>query len=764
MTGTNSTTSTLPGETEDRDGTWRTVIFVWRAVRKSWVLASAVLVVGVVTAVFITLGQTKIFRATGTIQIDPTPPRPLGNEIQSVVEMGTGAYLNNREYYETQYRILQSRRVAVTVVETLGLHRDAAFLQNAPPGIVPPPAEVSKDAAAEVLRSRVDIEPEKQSRLVSISVRDADPARAQRLVNAVVDSYREQNLDNVLSSTNSAVDWLRGQLGKLKTELESNELALHQYKRDKNILSLSLDEQSNMLRGEMVQLNELLTGVRAKREQLDARRLELNKISGLDTSDLASSELLASPLLQRFRETYVDALKDHDSLLAAGKGPAHPETASAASKVARTRAALLSEVANVKGAIEREHRAVTREVAGLQRLYDSANKRALELNLMEIEFNRLRRSKDNTERLYSMVQDRTKESDLTLMMRVNNIHVVDAPLLPQRPVRPSLPLNVAGGMVAGLLLGLGLALGRELVDSSVKTPEDVESELRVPFLGLLPALGPTESPARRRRRRRTVSDATGTSKPELVVHDHPTSGIAEAARAIRTNILFMSPDHPYRVLLVTSAAPTEGKTTVATCIATAMAQAGQRVVLVDCDMRRPRIHKVFDHENSLGLTSALLDISVLDSAVFESPVPKLSVLTCGPVPPNPAELLHSEAFGRVLDRLREKFDRIVIDSPPLGPVTDGAVLATRVDGTVFVVRAFKTSKEVARRALRTLRNVKGTLVGAVLNGVSPDRPGYKYYYQHYYYRQGYSPDNKADDSTPPPPRDDYEPASPDQAS
>jgi capsular exopolysaccharide synthesis family protein len=228
----------------------------------------------------------------------------------------------------------------------------------------------------------------------------------------------------------------------------------------------------------------------------------------------------------------------------------------------------------------------------------------------------------------------------------------------------------------------------------------------------------------------------GPERPKLVVHDLPNSGPAEAARALRTNILYTSPDKPYTTLLITSAGPAEGKTTVACCIAVAMASAGQRVVLLDCDMRRPRVHRVFGCKNDIGVTTAMLEPEMLDSAIHRTEVPNLSTLSTGPLPPNPSELLHSAAFSRVLDALRERFDRIIIDSPPIVPVTDAAVLARQVDGTVLVVRAFETTRESVSRARRALSDVGIQLVGCVLNSVEVNRPEYGYYRYQYYRREG----------------------------
>ncbi len=225
---------------------------------------------------------------------------------------------------------------------------------------------------------------------------------------------------------------------------------------------------------------------------------------------------------------------------------------------------------------------------------------------------------------------------------------------------------------------------------------------------------------------------------ELTVHHRPTSGLTEAARAIRTNIVFMSPDNPHKTLLITSAVPSEGKTTVACAIATTMAQAGQRVVLVDCDLRRPRLHSVFRRRNNFGVTSALLDRSVQDDIVFETEVPNLWLAPTGPIPPNPAELLHSEAFRGVLDRLKERFDRVIIDSPPIIAVTDATVLSTLVDGVVVVVRASTTTKDLVRRALKSLRDVGSQLVGIVLNAANVEDDSYSAYKYYSYRGEGYS--------------------------
>lgn len=721
---------------------------IWQTIRKNWATAVVTALSVVLGVTFYTLGQTKIYQAAATIQFDPNPPRPLGGKVETVVDMGSGSSWDNHEYYETQFKILTSQRVATVVVSQLGLDHDAGFLRNSPPGAKPLPLTVSEEAAAGALRGRVRVEAIKDSRLAVVKLEDADPERAQRVLTALVETYVSMNLEDVHASTSQAVEWLQGQLDHLKRDLESSEMALHEYKEKKNILSVALDDQSNMLREEMKTLSDTLTQVRTKREEVSARRTELAKVRSDDVSVLPSHELLTSPILQEMRHAYLDGLRERDSLLRAGKGKQHPEVSAAQARMDTARDAIISEVKNIQGALDRDLSVINRQEGGLAGLFEAARRRAFDLNLLEIEYNRLRRAKDNNEKLYAMVLERTKESDLTRMLRFNNIRILDAPLRPGGPIRPQVSFNILASVFVGILLGVAAAMARAMIDRSVKTPDDVEKEVGLTFIGLLPEIGDeTLSLTYGKKRRRKLTSAQ-IKHPELIVHEHPMSGIAEAARTIRTNLLFMAPDRPFQTLLVTSAGPAEGKTTVACCIAIAMAQAGQRVLLIDCDLRKPRVHRIFGKDAKVGVTTALLN-ETIDGAVLDTDVPNLSIIPAGPIPPNPAELLHSERFKHFLEQVQSRFDRVILDSPPVVPVTDGVVLSTLVDGTILVVRAFKTSKDLARHALRALLDVNANVAGTVLNAVNLNKGEYKYSHYYYYRRDGYYADPTERSSTPP---------------
>jgi capsular exopolysaccharide synthesis family protein len=725
--------STAP-ETRDLPGP-----VLWATIRRNWLVLIGATVLCTCIGGIYSARQTKIYRSTGMVEIAPTSPQPLGSEVKAVVDVGAGAYWTNREYLETQLRIILSRRVTEEAVRRLGLHRDLGFLENLPPKSPVRSIEVPVHVAAATLTQRASVDPLKNSRLVLVSIEDADPARAARVLNTLLEVYLEQNVQNALDAAQTASEWLGGQLVKLKSDLEQQELSLHAYKKDNDILSVSLEEQSNMLRVEMGQLNERLTTVRADVERISAKHAELSKLNLDDPSSLASSELLSSPGLQALRNEYITAYREKVAQLAFGKGENHPEVKSVHAREQASREALLSEVKTIREAVGRDLAVARREAEGLNRLYESARKRALDLNLLEIEYRRLERGKKNTEKLYTTVLERTGESDLTRLMRFNNLQIVERPLVSKTPVRPKMPISLAFGMAIGLVVGVAFVVGRELVDRTVSSPEHIEA-LGLSVLGVLPALASggarTSSYAWKGSKRRVAKEtANANSRPELIVHTDPRSGVAEAARVIRTNVRFMAPDKAYGVILVTSAAPSEGKTTMACCIAVAMAQAGQRILLMDCDLRRSRLHRVFGLDNDEGVTTAVVAESVRSAAVRQTEVPNLSVLPAGPHAPNPAEIVQSERFAELLAFLRESFDCIIIDSPPVVPVTDGAILATRVDATILVARASQSTRDLLRKAVRTLHAIGAPIAGCVLNALDVERQG-RGYYQYYYYGKG----------------------------
>jgi capsular exopolysaccharide synthesis family protein len=735
MNAMNSNQRVAPG-TPPGGGASLDVTSFLKPLRKGWplIVASVALCAGATLLYW--RSQPAVYEASTLLEINPNAAQPLGDKASDVHDMGVGIYWDAQEYYQTEFQIVTSDRVLGSVVRDLSLTSDYGFLGlKAPPPVLP-----SVEATTAALRGRVLVDPVKNSRLFHIKVDDTDPKRARRLSDAIANAFIDQNLETAVNSSIEAGAWLGGQVDHVKKVLEHDEDALHAFKQTNDLPSTSINESSNMLRLEMQEYDTALTRTRTRKEELLARHTELSKITPENPDDLPSSELLASSYLQTLRGQYQNAVKDRASLLAEGKGENHPLVKSLTGRVEETSAALLAEVRNIQAAVDRDLAIAEHEEVGEESLFEAARKRAVDLSMKEIEYHRLDRSREENEKLFELLSAKMKEADLARMMRGNNIRIVDLAQDPGGPIRPRIPLNVGIGAIAGLVVGLAFMFLREQLDNSVKTPRDLEEQLGATFLGLLPELADDNEKKPRGRRRGTgpFAPAAG-SHPELVVHDHPLSGIAEAARSIRTNLTFMNPDRPFKRLLVSSAAPMEGKTTVACSIAIALAQGGQRVCIVDCDLRRPRVHRIFDRAGDSGVTNVLLGESTIDDVAKPTVVHNLWAVPAGPVPPSPADLLQSESFKRLLHELSEKFDRVVIDSPPLAAVTDSAILSTLVDGTVFVVRAFKTSKQLARQGLRALHDVDARVVGAVLNAVNLSKHEYSYYHYYYYKREGYQP-------------------------
>jgi len=711
------------------DSAAETFAVVAKALRKNWLTVVAVCVAALGLGALYGKSQTRVYEAVTLIEISPNAMEPLGGDGKSMLNLGAGMAWDTHEYYETQYKILASNRVLGEVARRLDLASDRSYLGLPSSAPRPTPEEVTS-----ALRGQVTVEPIKYSQLVHVRVDDVLPSRAVRISDAVAEAYIDQNLQTAVNATSESVVWLEGQLQHVKHDLEQGENALFEFKQRNDLPSTSINETSNMLRVEMQELDTALTRARTKKAEIGARAAELAQVGSDNPDALPASELLASQFLQAMRTQYQEALKERSSLVAEGKGDNHPLVRRATEKVEETRTALLAEVRNIQGAVNRDLAVVAREEQSEAELFEATRRRAVNLNMKEIEYHRLDRNREENEKLYELLLQRMKEADLGRMMRVNNVRVVDRATEPTVPVRPRVSVIMIVSLFIGLIGGIALAWIRDQLDSSLKTQVDVEQSLGVTFLGLLPEIeseAGKKLPSRRRRH-----SAEPDVRPELIVHDRPLSGVAEAARSIRTNLTFMNPDKPLRTLLVTSAGPSEGKTTVACSLAIAFAQAGQRVCIVDADLRRPRLHRIFSREGDVGLTNMLVGEATVDAITKPTGIENLFSIPTGPTPPNPADVLGSERFRYFLAELSERFDRVVIDSPPVVAVTDSVIVSTLVDGTVFVARAFRTARHLSAQGLRALRDVGAPVAGAVLNAVNLSHHEYSYYY-HRYYREGY---------------------------
>jgi len=717
--GYTPTTTPEQGDELDLRTYWRVIV------RRRWLILG-VFAATVVLTMLVTLRQTKIWAATATLVIETNAPRVLDkDQVQDVVDTGVGGYWSTKEYYETQYKVITSRSVVQRVVEKLQLKQNDRFLDIEELDAAKREEERQKLDPVLLLQERLKVLPVKDSRVVRIQVEDRDPQQAALLANAMAESYIADNLSVRSTTTQSASDWLEQQLADLEGQLDRSGKALFDFKKDKDIVATTWEDRQSMVTQRLVAINGALSAARIQRAQLEARNEAIRALGdAVERNDPAFESLqviAANATIQQLKFRYLDA-KIECADLASRYFDDHPKKEACDGKVTTARTSLMREVRSALDSAKNEFDEVVTTERKLRALLEQTKAEAFAVNQFERDYLELKRTYDNNQRLYELVLKRLKDASVTGMLQMSNVRILDRAQAEERPVSPKPVRNLALALLAGLTGGVALAFLLESLDTSITTREQVEEGLGLPFLGIIPRI------------------EVAAGKVEMVVADAPTSAAAECLRSIRTNLLFMSPEKSLRTILVTSSSPSEGKTTVAASLAVTMAGGGSRVLLIDADMRRPRVHKVFDIESRMGLSSLILGEGTLDKCVLETAIPNLFVLPCGAIPPNPAELLHTTGFANLLREMVEKFDRVVIDSPPAGVVADAVVIGTLVDGTLLVLKGGQTSRDAAERTTRSLQAVKARIFGAVLNDLDLEDRRYGQYY--YYYRSGYYRDEE----------------------
>ena len=711
-------------------------------IRKHWLLFTLVIFATAVASVLWTMKQPKIYKSQASIIINSRAPRVLTN-VQEVNPAGGGNFWATEYFYRTEYKVLESDVVAKRAAELLNLAADDEHngLGRIKDEVKRSKARARMDAAA-VLKGFYHVEPDKKSRVTRVVVEHQDPEYTAKVANAVCEAYLEQNLDQRTASTREASSWLAVQHQDLKNKLETSEQALFDYMESKNVLNASLESQEEEVHQRLTAFNSRLAEVQAERISSELRVEALRKArenpSLLDSLDEIRQTRIIGDLKSRLVE-----LNGKRSDLETRYKKAHPKVKTIERQIELVKKNLKKEVDGVLLSLERAADSRQTTEQGLKTAIANEKSKEAYLNKLMLEYIRLKREVDTNQKLFELVTGRLKETDLSGMLRVNNAFILDHAKVPTAPFKPSLRRNGFMGCIVGLLLALALVMVLEAADNTLRGPEDIQEILGTAFLGMLPVIERGEE-ALPKNVVPTSETVKQTKHRDFYILENPKSMSAECIRSIRTNLLFMSPDRALESMVVTSAIPQEGKTTTAISLAITMAQSGSRTLLVDTDMRRPRLHRSFGLKNEAGISSVIVGDKTLDEVIQRTQVEDLDLLVCGPVPPNPAELLHTQRFVDVFNALKDRYDRVIFDSPPVGAVTDPVILSTLVDGTVLVVKSGKTTRHLGRQSMRTLRDANVNVLGAILNDVSLSKKKYGYYYSRYYrygtyYGQYYGP-------------------------
>jgi capsular exopolysaccharide synthesis family protein len=700
-----------PAQPSKSPGPARELQHYLNVLRKRWRIITSVLVVSTAAALVFTVRQPKVYEATCSLVIESTTPQVLEN-VKEVIEMAA----STREFYVTQYRIIRSEEIAQRVIDRLGLDSDPIYGASAEKSQHP-----DRQIVIDRLLKAVKVIGVRESRIANIQVRDVDPGRAARIANAFADTYMERNLDFKLEGARSAGTWLGEQTVDLRKQLENSEMELYRFRKDRNLLDVDLDDKQGMTRQNLQSLNAKITEVKSRRIEIESiRKLILAAKNDINERE-SLPEIRDNPVVQRLRENYLDLLKIKADL-ESHYGEKHPKIETIQHQIATVQRDYEKELENVLRAFDKRYQALVETESSLSKWMSHEKQQALELAKLETEYRPLARDAENNNKVYGLINQRHKEINLTGMLKANNVRILDRANPPRLAASPILVLNLGVGVVVGLLFGLLLTFVVESMDNTIKTPEAAEELIGAPLLGVVPMLS--------QAKQHLIADAPDR---DLAVFKDPTSLAAEACRSIRTNMLFISAQKEFSLFSVTSPGPQDGKTTVAINLAVTMAQAGGRVLLIDTDMRKPRIHKSFGLKSDKGISSVMAGDLQLKDAICKSEVPNLDVLPCGPTPPNPAELLHTERFRQILAQCRSSYDRVILDSPPIAPVTDPAIIGSVTDGVVLVLRAGHTTREAAQFARRQLTDAGARILGLVINRTDRRGSSYGYGYGYGYY-------------------------------
>lgn len=685
--------------------------------RRWWLLTTFLLVMTL--AVVAVRRQVPIYRATGTMTVEISAPRVFGAETE-IAPLGATTASASRAFYTAQRQILQSRDLAAIVANRLGLARDPKFLGF--DRAEKPLTQTQKDAimaSADVvgmLAGRIIVDAADDSGVVKLSVEDADPEYARDIVNAVLRAYRDRNIDVKKRVVKEASSDLNAIFKRLEGEKNQSQNELFKFEKENDF---SETRRTN-LADRILALSRAEREVRTVKLRAQQEMTQLKKFRGSkDVFSVSAPALLRDGLVGELKRRYLDVSTKRKEL-AVTYLDSHPRIQALDQQSEQLLTLAARHVTAVYDAAAQQFRAAEAEERDIHQQLQGAQEEDRQVRQAKIEHDSLRARSDEDKMFYEKVAKRITETDLLRDIGVNNINILDLAVTPKSPVRPNVRLSLILGGILALLVGVAVAFGVDALDNTVKNREDVEGLLHVPWLGSIPTF-------------QAINPKEGLPVPEdridLYVHYRPNSLAAEAARAVRTNLLFMRPDNPARSILITSGSPREGKSSTSATLAITLAASTGRTILVDTDLRKPRLHKLFGVAGGQGgLTSYLLSHSPVDEFICKTDVPGLDFMPCGPLPPNPAELMHSDRFLTLKEELTAKYEVVLFDSSPVGLVTDPLVLASMCDGVVVVAHADQTRRESLRNTLGALKSVGAEVLGVVLSRSTHLTGGYNYYY------------------------------------
>jgi len=736
-------------------------------VKRRWVIAAFTGAVVVLTMIFSFL-TTPLYKSTARLLIEEEASKMLSIDATFRYQPRV---VSDLTFFNTQVKLLKSKSLAERVAQRanvmsrpefgLGGEEDGSLFRSLKNLITFawlksgdrkeegaessfPPDNVYSEAAMAILRN-ISVKPIRETKLVDVSFVSPDPKLAQEIVNIYAEEFQRFSVEKRYEYTQQASDFLSDQIAELRKDLEAKEIELNRYGKEKDIFDLSPTE--NIAVTELSALSSAYREARLERIEKEAIYRELQDL-GPDSlprfvNDAGIQELIAE---------YVRLKSEYDEKLESLR-ESHPEMVQRKARME----SLWNEIQKAVESAESDYNAALEKEIRFRTELNRQKEKVATTDSNAIQYNMLKDEVANIRKLINTLDERRTETQVSAKLRgleASNISIIDRGELPGSAYTPNKKLNFLLALIIGLFGGAGLCIVLEYLDNTVKGPEDVEKLADLPSLGIIPRLAAGDLEKRKKKRRTleykseededSVEPEESLELPEieLVNHHHPKLIISEDYRTVRTSILLSHADRKAKSIVLTSALPREGKSVTLVNLAVAFSQLGERVVVVDSDLRKPRLHRIFNEENSSGLTEYLTGKISLQDAVRKTFIEDIFLVPSGPIPPNPSELLNSKKMKHLAEELGNNFDYVFFDSPPILAVIDGIIMSTLADCTVFVVRAGKTQRKPFLTAVGELRKAGAKLIGVVFNELEVKKGEYYFMDYYRYYKYEYYGDSK----------------------
>lgn len=694
------------------------------ALRWKWVIIGAVGAC-VLLGVIISLLMTPQYTAKSTIEISRE-----SDQVTKFEGVERETSVADQEFYETQYGLLRARTLAERVAAQLRLIDDPAFFEmfGAPeekPAFELRDGRYSADGrrerqheAGEILLENLSIQPTRLSRLVNISFTSPDKAFSARVANAWAENFIQSNLERKVQSTSYGREQLQRQLAEYKQRLDESQRQLVAYASNQAIINLpgqsgsgsTSTQERSIIADNLASLNSALNDATADRISAESR---YHQASGAG----ASSEALSNQALNGLRQRRAELAAQYERLMVQFE-PGYPAAQALQSQIKELDSSIAREEARVSGSLKSDYRAALQRESALRGQVEQLKSDYLDLRRRSIQYNIYQQEVDTNRALYDGLLQRFKEIGVAGGVGINNVAIIDPAEIPQAPSSPNLILNILISILVGAGIGGALAFALEQLDEGIADPAEVERRLGLPLLGSVPKLDEG-----------TPSEALLDRKSDLF----------DAYLAIQTNLGFTTDHGVPRSFAITSTRPAEGKSTTALALATTLSRANRKVILVDGDMRSPSVHHLGGVGHDRGLSNFLSGEEDVDSMTFEMADLGFTAMSAGPIPPNAAELLTGSRLSLLLEKLQERFDHVVIDSPPVMGLADAPLIASRVEGVIYAVESHGIRSSMVKTALGRLLSANARVLGGVLTKFEARKAHYGYGYEYGY---GYGRDDR----------------------